>query len=230
MKALGGIERAPRGFGAALIILAAVPGAVIIYALAHDVNVLINDPTGMTYLGTDPVKRGEHLLGSWTLRFLLLTLAITPVRRITHWNWLAKHRRTLGLFAFAYAITHLLTWALLDVQIGISEYVGWSDIRTDILKRPFITIGMTCLLLMVPLAITSTKGMIRRLGKRWGQLHRLVYVIAVLAIIHYWMAVKLDIRGPAVYGAILALLLGWRWRESRRKSATQATSGEVATA
>jgi sulfoxide reductase heme-binding subunit YedZ len=224
VTALGGLERAPRGFGAAVIVLAALPAAWIVYALAHDVNILINDPAGTTLLGTDPVKEGEHLLGSWTLRFLLLTLAVTPVRRITHWNWLAKHRRTLGLFAFGYGVLHLLTWALLDVQIGISEYVGWADIRTDILKRPFITIGMTCLLLMVPLAVTSTKGMIRRLGKRWGQLHKLVYVVACLAIVHYWMAVKLDITGPAIYGAILALLLGWRWREARAKAAPRAAT------
>ena len=217
MRPLGGIERAPRGFGVALLVLATLPGAWIAYALGHDVNILINDPTGTTILGTDPVKTGEHLLGSWTLRFILLTLAITPVRRITHWNWLARHRRTLGLFAFAYALLHLLTWALLDVQIGISEFVTWGDVKTDILKRPFITIGMTAILLMVPLAATSTKGMIRRMGKRWGQLHKLIYVIAVLGVIHYWMAVKLDIRGPAIYGAILALLLGWRWRESRRR-------------
>ncbi len=218
MRALGGIERAPRGFGVALVLLAALPALLITGALVHDVRILIAEPTGTTWLGTDPVKRGEHLFGAWTLRLLLLTLAITPVRRITHWNWLARHRRTLGLFAFGYAILHLLTWALLDVQIGISEFVGWADVRTDILKRPFITIGMTCLLLMVPLAVTSTKGMIRRLGRRWGQLHRLVYVVAVLAIIHYWMAVKLDVTGPAIYGAILAALLGWRWRESRRAS------------
>jgi sulfoxide reductase heme-binding subunit YedZ len=209
MTALGGIERAPRGFGALLIIAATVPAAWIVYAILGFVFGYAD------LLGPDPVKTGEHLLGSWTLRFLLLTLAITPIRRITHWNWLAKHRRALGLLTFAYGVLHLLTWALVDVQIGISEFVGWSDIRTDILKRPFITIGMTALLLMLPLALTSTKGMIRRLGRRWAQLHRLIYVIAVLAIIHYWMAVKLDIRGPAIYGAILVLLLGWRWRESR---------------
>ena len=210
MTALGGIERAPRGFGVALIIAATIPAALIVFAILSFVL------GGPNHLGADPVKTGEHLLGSWTLRFLLLTLAITPIRRITHWNWLAKHRRTLGLFAFGYGLLHLLTWALVDVQIGISEYVGWSDIRTDILKRPFITIGMTALLLMVPLALTSSKGMIARLGKRWRQLHRLVYVVAILGIIHFWMAVKLDITGPAIYGGILAVLLGWRWREARR--------------
>jgi sulfoxide reductase heme-binding subunit YedZ len=212
------LERQPRGFSVGLFLAALIPAVVIATWVLSDLF------KGTSYLSSDPIKDAEHLFGNWTLRFLILTLAITPLRRITHWNWLAKHRRTLGLFAFGYAITHLLTWALLDVQIGVSEYVGWSDIRTDILKRPFITIGMTCLLLMVPLAITSTKGMIRRLGKRWGQLHKLVYLIAVLAIIHYWMAVKLDIRGPAIYGAILALLLGWRWRESRRKKETATTS------
>lgn len=210
MTALGGIERAPRGFGALLIVAATIPAAWIVYAILGFVFGYAD------LLGPDPVKTGEHLLGSWTLRFLLLTLSITPIRRITHWNWLARHRRTLGLITFGYGVLHLLTWALVDVQIGISEFVGWTDIRTDILKRPFITIGMTALLLMVPLALTSTKGMMARLGRRWRPLHRLIYVIAVLAIIHYWMAVKLDIRGPAIYGAILVLLLGWRWREARR--------------
>jgi sulfoxide reductase heme-binding subunit YedZ len=207
---LWGLARQPRGFGVALIVLSLVPAAWITYAILGFVFGYAD------VLGADPVKTGEHLFGSWTLRFLLATLAITPLRKLTGWNWLAKHRRTLGLLTFTYASLHLLTWALVDVQIGISEFVGWADIKKDIFKRPFITIGMTCFVLMIPLAVTSTKKMMARLGKSWKKLHRVIYVIAPLAIIHFWMAVKLDVREPAIYGAIVALLLGWRWWESRK--------------
>ena len=144
------------------------------------------------------------------------------MRRITGWNWLAKHRRTLGLFAFAYVCLHLLTWLLLDVQLWISEYVGWSDIWTDITKRPYITIGMLAFVLLIPLAVTSTKAMIARLGKRWRLLHRLVYVIAILGVLHFFMAVKKDITEPLVYALILSVLLGWRVLDARRKAAVAA--------
>ncbi len=210
MKVLWGLTRQPRGFGALLLISATVPAALITYAILGFVFGYAD------LLGADPVKTGEHLFGSWTLRFLLATLAVTPLRKLTGWSWLAKHRRTLGLFTFGYASLHLLTWALVDVQIGISEFVGFADIKKDILKRPFITIGMTCFLLMAPLALTSTKRMMARLGKNWKRLHRLIYVIGILGIIHFWMAVKLDITKPAIYGAVLLGLLGWRWYEARR--------------
>lgn len=213
MKALAGLDRQPRGFGVLLILASLIPAAWIIFALASDLFY------GSRHLGTDPVKEGEHLFGKWTLRFLLATLSITPLRQLTGWNWLAKHRRTLGLFAFSYVTLHLLTWALLDVQIVVSDLVGWADVRTDIFKRPFITIGMTAFVLMIPLALTSTKKMIARLGKRWRTLHKLVYVSAVLGAIHFWMAVKLDIREPAVYVLILTMLLGWRWRDDHRRRA-----------
>jgi methionine sulfoxide reductase heme-binding subunit len=213
MRPLGGLARAPRGFGVVLFLAALAPAAWYVYAVLSDLFM------GSRHLGTDPVKEAEHALGLWTLRLLLATLAITPLRRLTGWNWLAKHRRTLGLFAFAYVTLHLLTWALLDVQVGISEFVGWVDVRKDILERPYITIGMLAFLLLIPLAVTSTKRMIARLGKRWQALHRLVYVIPVLGVIHFWMAVKRDIREPAVYALVLALLLGWRVVEARRKRA-----------
>ena len=209
MAPLGGLARQPRGFGVILVLAALVPATWYVYAMLSDLFM------GSSFLGADPVKAGEHALGRWTLRLLFATLAVTPLRRITGWNWLAKHRRTLGLFAFGYVSLHLLTWALLDVQIGISEFVGWADVQKDILKRPFITIGMTAFVLLIPLAVTSTKKMIARLGKRWRKLHRLVYVIPVLGVIHFWMSVKLDITEPAIYGLILAGLLGWRAREAR---------------
>ena len=210
-RPLGGIERQPRGFGVALIILAALPAVYYAWAVFSDLF------AGTRNLGSDPIKEAEHLYGNWTLKFLLATLAITPLRRITGWNWLAKHRRTLGLYTFAYAVLHLSVWAFLDVQLIIDDLVGWDVVWTDLTKRPFITIGMLALLLMLPLALTSTKGMIRRLGKKWTHLHRVIYLIAVLGVIHFWMAVKLDIREPAVFGAILAALLGWRWWAHREK-------------
>lgn len=212
MTPLGGLERQPRGFGVALIVAAAVPACWYAWAIYSDFAL------GSRYLGSEPIKAAEHAYGAWTLRLLFATLAITPLRRITHWNWLAKHRRTLGLYAFSYALLHLTVWAILDVQIIIDDLVGWDVIKTDLFKRPFITIGMLALLLMVPLALTSTKGMIRRLGKSWTKLHRLIYLIAILGIVHFYMAVKLDWREPLIYAAILAVLLGWRVREARRKA------------
>lgn len=216
MPPLGGLERQPRGFGVALVVLAAVPALWYAWAIYSDFAL------GTRYLGSDPIKEAEHAYGAWTLRLLLASLAITPLRRVSGWNWLAKHRRTLGLYAFAYGVLHLTVWAILDVQLIIDDLVGWDVVWTDLTKRPFITIGMLCLLLMLPLAITSTKGMIKRLGKSWTKLHRLVYPIAILGIVHFFMAVKLDIREPGVYALILAVLLGWRVKEWRQRTAATA--------
>lgn len=212
MQALGGIERQPRFFGALLIVAAALPALWYAWAIYSDFVL------GSRYLGSDPIKAAEHAYGEWTLRLLLLTLAVTPLRRLTGWNWLAKHRRTLGLYAFAYGVLHLTVWAIIDMQLIIDDVVGWDVVKTDLLKRPFITIGMLALLLMLPLAITSTKGMIRRLGKHWGKLHRAIYVVALLGLVHFFMAVKLDWREPLVYAIVLALLLGWRVLEYRRRN------------
>lgn len=210
MQAFGKLTRQPKGFGVLLIVAATLPAVLILGAILSDVFL------GSRYLGSNPIKEGEHLFGNWTLRLLVATLSITPLRRITGWNWLAKHRRILGLFAFAYVSLHLLTYALLDVQLD------WAEMTKDVLKRPYITIGMLGFLLMIPLAITSTKAMIARLGKRWRKLHRLVYVIAILGVVHFWMSVKRDITEPLVFALIFALLLGWRWRESRRAVTTAA--------
>jgi sulfoxide reductase heme-binding subunit YedZ len=217
-KTLWGLERQPRGFGVGLFIAALIPALVIATWVLSDLF------RGTSHLSSDPIKDAEHLYGNWTLRMLILTLSVTPLRRLTHWNWLAKHRRTLGLFTFSYATLHLLVWVLLDIQLFITDVVGWNEVVADLTKRPFIVIGMLAFLMLLAMAITSTKGWIKRLGKRWNQLHKLIYVVAVLGVIHFWMAVKLDVREPAVFAAIFAVLLGWRWREARLKKADRSAA------
>jgi sulfoxide reductase heme-binding subunit YedZ len=199
--------REPRRFGATLIVFSLMPAAYAIFGLASDIL------RGTRILGSNPVKEGEHLLGEWILRFLVATLAVTPLRQVFKWNWIAKHRRTMGLFAFAYGVLHWLVYVLLDIQLDVGELV------TDVAKRPYILIGSLGLLLMAPLALTSTKRMIARLGgKRWNQLHKLVYLSCVLGVIHFWMAVKADIGSPLMFAALFAALFAyrlWQWRERR---------------
>ncbi|HHB12580.1 MAG TPA: sulfoxide reductase heme-binding subunit YedZ [Chromatiales bacterium] len=161
-------------------------------------------------LGANPIEAVTHRTGDWTLRFLLLTLGITPLRRITGWRWPMRFRRMLGLFAFFYATLHLATWLVLD------QFFDWQAIVEDIVKRPYITVGFTAWLLLVPLAATSTRGMMRRLGSRWVRLHRLVYLVAVLGVLHFWWLVKADVLEPAVYALILSALLGYRMFANRR--------------
>lgn len=168
---------------------------------------------GTVYLGAEPVKELEHFFGDWALRFLVVTLAITPIRRTSKWNWVQKYRRRFGLIAFTYASLHLLTYALIDVQIS------WSTMIEDVTKRWYITIGMTAFLLLLALAVTSTTGSIKRLGKNWVKLHKLVYVAAVLGTMHFWMSVKKDIREPLMYALIFAALLGYRaWHSQHSRS------------
>jgi methionine sulfoxide reductase heme-binding subunit len=157
-------------------------------------------------LGANPVEFVTHSTGDWTLRFLLITLAVTPVRSLTGLLSLIRFRRMLGLFAFFYGCVHLLTYVWFD------KFFNFPEMFKDVAKRPFITIGFASLLSMVPLAVTSTAGWIRRLGgKRWQRLHRLVYLIAAGGVIHYYWLVKSDIRLPVLYGAILGVLLAYRW-------------------
>jgi sulfoxide reductase heme-binding subunit YedZ len=161
-------------------------------------------------LGVNPIEFITRFTGSWTLIILITSLAATPLRRLTGWNDLIKFRRMLGLFAFFYALLHFSTYLVLDL------FFDFRAIGKDILKRPYITAGFIAFVVMIPLAITSTAAMIRRLGKRWQQLHRLVYVAAIAGVIHFYWLVKADISRPAQYGAVLALLLGYRlfvkWR------------------
>ncbi|MCW8873609.1 MAG: sulfoxide reductase heme-binding subunit YedZ, partial [Xanthomonadales bacterium] len=162
-------------------------------------------------LGANPIEELIHQLGKWGLKFLLITLAVTPLRKLTGWNWLIRFRRMLGLFAFFYVLLHFLVYAGLDQRFGLAVIIE------DIAKRPFITIGMAALLLLLPLALTSTKGMMRRLGKRWQKLHRLVYVIAILGVWHFYWQVKLDTLEALVYAGILFALLGYRLMDGRRR-------------
>lgn len=175
-------------------------------------------------LGTDPVAQLEHRSGDWALRMVLATLAITPLRLLTNWNWLIRYRRMLGLFAFFHASVHLAIYLVVDLG-GF-----WSQILGEIVKKPYITVGFTAWLLMVPLALTSTRAMMRRLGGNWQRLHRLVYVVGACAVLHYLWLVKsgntIAVREPLIYLAILVLLLGIRvpaWmRRSRGGTARQA--------
>ncbi len=155
-------------------------------------------------LGADPVERVTHVTGDWALRFLLLSLAVTPLRRLFGWSWAAPLRRTLGLSAFAYACLHFLTFFALE------HWFDWRLIVEDVLERRYVTAGFAAFLCLAALAATSTRAMIRRLGRRWVSLHRLVYLAAVLAVIHFLWLVKSDLREPLAYAAILALLFGVR--------------------
>ncbi|MBM3774137.1 MAG: sulfoxide reductase heme-binding subunit YedZ [Acidobacteria bacterium] len=156
-------------------------------------------------LGTNPIEHVTHATGDWTLRFLLITLAVTPLRELARQPQLIRFRRTLGLFAFFYGSLHLVTYLWLD------QFFDFSAIAADIVKRPFITAGFAGFVLMLPLAATSTAGWIRRLGgKRWRMLHRLIYASAAAGVIHYYWLVKSDVRLPLVYAALLAVLLVYR--------------------
>lgn len=155
-------------------------------------------------LGANPIEELIHRLGIWGLNFLLVTLAVTPLRRLTGRSWLLRFRRMLGLFAFFYVLLHFLTYAGLDQRFDLPV------IFEDVVERPFITIGFTAFVLLIPLAVTSTHAMMKRLGRRWQKLHRLVYVIAILGVVHFYWQVKLDTLEPLIYAAILAVLLGYR--------------------
>lgn len=171
-------------------------------------------------LGANPIENLQDRFGIWGLRFVMIALAVTPLRRATGWNWLARFRRMLGLFAFFYVLTHFVVWLVLDRGIAIGP--AWSYVVEDIAERPFITIGFAALLILSALAATSTAGMRRRLGRRWQKLHNGVYVAAVLGVWHYWWQVKLDTSEAAIYAMILGVLFAARlWH--RRRAARPAT-------
>lgn len=168
-------------------------------------------------LGANPIEYITHYTGDWTLRFLLITLAITPFRRLMNLADLIRFRRMLGLFAFFYGTLHLITW------VGLDRYFDVAEMWADIAKRRYITVGTLGFLAMVPLAITSTKGWIRRLGKKWAKLHKLIYVSAIAGVVHYWWLVKSDIRLPLMYAVLLTILFALRLVKARSKHAMQLT-------
>ena len=165
-------------------------------------------------LTANPIEYITHFTGDWTIRFIVFTLAVTPVRKLLRLPDLIRFRRMIGLFAFFYASLHFLTWFVLD------KFFDFHEILKDVAKRPFITAGFTAFVLLLPLAVTSTSGWIRRLGgRRWQRLHRLIYVTAIAAVVHYYWLVKSDIRLPVFYGALVALLFAYRivaWAIDRR--------------
>jgi methionine sulfoxide reductase heme-binding subunit len=156
-------------------------------------------------LGANPIEFFLRATGVLTLTFLLVTLAVTPLRRLTGRNDLVKYRRMLGLYAFFYAVLHLVTYSIFDKSLDLPAIVG------DVIQRPFIAVGMLALVLLIPLAVTSTNAWVKRLGgKNWARLHKLSYPIAILGVLHFWMIVKSDVFYPAIFGMVLLLLLGWR--------------------
>ena len=186
---------------AAIWVLALAPAGLIIVDYLRD------------QLGANPIEEVMHRLGWWALVLLLISLAITPLRRITGWNRIVRYRRLVGLFAFAYATAHLLAYVVLD------QWFAWGYIAEDIAERPFILAGFSAWLLLLPLALTSTTGWIRRLGRRWGTLHRLAYVAAALGTLHFFWRVKADTREPIIFVLLLALLLVLRIAPVSRKLA-----------
>lgn len=164
-------------------------------------------------LTANPIENLTHRTGWWALTLLMVTLAITPLRRLTGWNRLVQFRRMVGLFAFFYACLHVA------IYFGLDQLLSFEYIAEDIAERPYITVGFTAWVLLIPLAVTSTRGWIRRLGKKWQRLHRLVYLSAALGVLHFLWLVKADIREPLIFAAILGILLLLRLPLFRRRAA-----------
>jgi sulfoxide reductase heme-binding subunit YedZ len=177
-----------------------VARVAVFFACLAPLAVLVSDLL-RGRLGPEPIRATELRTGIWGLTFLITTLAVTPLRRLSGWNLIGGYRRMLGLFAFAYICLHFLTW------LGIDQFFALSYIGKDIVKRPYITVGFASFLLMIPLAITSSAAMVRRLGKRWAQLHALVYVAALGGVVHFVWGVKADLGKPTTYALITVTLL-----------------------
>lgn len=185
----------------ALFVVCLIPAILLGWNFYHD------------QLGANPFEVLTRNSGLWTLRFLLLTLLMSPLRGLLHQPWPLRLRRMLGLYSFFYACLHLLTYLWFD------QFFDWREIANDIIERPFITAGISAWILLVPLALTSTNAMMRRLGRRWKQLHRSIYLIAILGVLHFTWLVKADLREPLLYAGILTFLLGYRlvkWRQKQQ--------------
>ncbi len=199
-----------------ILVNGAVPLALLVWDQSHH------------RLGANPQNFLILTTGMMTLIFLVLTMAVTPLRKVTGWNWLIQFRRMLGLYAFFYGCLHFLCFFSLDRGFSVSSTL------TEMVRRKYLIVGSTALIAMIPLAITSTNAMIKRLGgKRWRALHRLAYVAAMAGVIHYYMQVKADVRQPLVFATVLALLLGYRllnyWRQRKPPPPTHAVKPEAAT-
>lgn len=194
--------------------IGAVKVCLFLVALAPLARLLLGVFVFPEWLGANPAEYITRSTGDWALRFLLITLAVTPLRKLSGWVWIARLRRMLGLYAFFYVVVHFASYVSFDHVFDVRA------ILQDVVKRPFITVGFLSLVLLLPLAATSTHGMVRRLGaQRWNGLHRLVYVIGPLAVLHFWWMVKRDLTEPIIYALVLAVLLGYRvqeeWRQAR---------------
>lgn len=204
----------PRWLPAVVIAAGFLPATWLVYGFLSDLFL------GTRHFSANPIKEMEHYTGDWNLRFLALTLAVTPAIRLTGWGWLIRYRRIFGLFAFLYIVLHLTIYFVLDVELD------WGLLVEDVTDRTYITLGMIGFLLLVPLAVTSTKGWIRRLGnKRWKAIHRAVYAAAVLGTIHFWMSVKRDITDPVIFAIIFLVLFAYRIANRRD---TRAAGGAAA--
>jgi len=188
------------------------------------VLLVIGDIFGISgQLSANPIEDILDRFGNWAIRFIMITLAVTPLRRLTGWNRLTRFRRMLGLFTFFYVLMHFLTWLLLDRGLAVDPAFQWSGILEDLTERPFITIGVTALILLVAMAVTSTNGMRRRMGRNWDKLHYSAYAVGVLGVWHYWWQVKKDTSDAWIYAVILAILLGLRvyWRIIKNRGGSQ---------
>lgn len=196
---------------AALFILALLPLARLLFAAVN------------SDLGPEPVEFVQRWTGTWTINLLLLTLCISPLRSVTQWHWILRLRRMLGLFTFFYATLHFLAF------IGFEHVFNLNEIARDILKRPFVTLGFAAFAILIPLAATSNQFAIRRLGgRRWQELHRSIYLIAILGCLHYfWLTKAENMMWPLAYSVILGLLLRWRIRERKRKAVPVQKAPEV---
>jgi methionine sulfoxide reductase heme-binding subunit len=211
-------QRIERIYKPAVLVVSLLPFAALVWRAFTG---------GGASLGANPVEAIQDTLGQWALRFLLITLAVTPLRAVLHVPSLLRFRRMFGLTAFFYVLMHFMTW------LGLDQRFNFAGFAADVARRPFITIGFAALVMLMPLAVTSTDRMMRRLGRRWTRLHRLVYPIAICGIWHYYWQVKADVREPLIYAAVLTVLLAWRvrtaWvRRTRRVRAGDGVRGEPA--
>jgi len=201
------IKRSRLIFKPLVFIASLIPLGWLVFALWSDTAL------GTLYLTSDPVQKLNRELGDWALIFIILTLAVRPAGEILEKGEFVAYRRMIGLYAFFYAILHLTSYVIIDLQLDLNAFVQ------DVIKRNYITIGILAILMLIPLAITSTKGMIKRLGgRKWRKLHMLVYPIAILGVIHFYMMIRADFTRPIMYGSVIFVLLAYRVWKARQKS------------